>query len=410
MFSIFTNVGIELPITVLLLAMMALRARVTPKTSLWIKTDPEKLWRLLDIYDGKMEQWGSTTIRTDLIDANTLSFKKTFITTQPNGTVRTSDALFRVSARVENEFIELIRQGLEGKSENNELLKITHHISAENEGTRLKTAYHWGSRAIIAQLLARADLWGGAYRIKGLAETGVPDERPYIQISALVALVTGLMSLGAFALILGLPAAFLLIFALFVHEFGHLLAYRLMGQPWGRMVFLPFLGAMAMPRLPQESQGQTVFAALMGPGFSALLAILCMVPWMLGGQSNPYLIVLGLITAALNLFNLLPAEPLDGGVALRSVLTRMIGGKAQYGLLAIAAAIVVLGFVLDQIVLVMFGGLAAFVNLKPRKIDVGQIPLTSLQVGISALGYAAIGVSHISLLNFFVAQIGLLQQ
>jgi Zn-dependent protease len=405
MFSILTNVGLELPLTLLLLALLGLRARVTPTTSLWINTSPEKLWALLDVYDGKVENWGNTTIRSDLVDTVTQTFQKTFSTRQPNGTVRPFTALFRVSMKQPEKLLELTREGLEGKSEKNELLKITHELTPEKNGTRLKTAYYWGSRAIIAQLLARADLWGGAYRLKGLAETGVPDERPYIQISALVAVVTGLLSLAAFALMLGLPAAFLLIIALFVHEFGHLLAYRLMGQPWGRMVFLPFLGAMAMPRLPQESQGQTVFAALMGPGFSALLAILCTVPWLIGGQSHPYLMVLGFITAALNLFNLLPAEPLDGGVALRSVFTRLFGDKAQYGLLAIGGSIVLLGFALDQIILVLFGGLATFVNLKPRKIDAGQTPLTSLQVSISALGYAAIGVSYISLLNFFINQI-----
>jgi Zn-dependent protease len=148
----------------------------------------------------------------------------------------------------------------------------------------------------------------------------------------------------------------------------------------------------------------------MGPGFSALLGILCMVPWLLGHQPHQFLIVLGLITAALNLFNLLPAEPLDGGIAMRSVLTRIMGTKAQYGLFAMGVAIMLVGIYADQIVFLLFGGLATFVNLKPRKIDVGQTPLSSLQVSISALGYAAIGVSHITLLSFFFDQLALVNR
>ena len=67
----------------------------------------------------------------------------------------------------------------------------------------------------------------------------------------------------------GWPIALLLVAALLVHEFGHLFAYRLeIGQPWGRMVFLPFLGAIAVPRLGFATQGQIVFAAIMGPAFS----------------------------------------------------------------------------------------------------------------------------------------------
>ena len=42
----------------------------------------------------------------------------------------------------------------------------------------------------------------------------------------------------------------------------------------------------------------------------------------------------------LNLFNLLPVEPLDGGVALRSVLAKLMGAHARFGLLAIGVLIV----------------------------------------------------------------------
>jgi Zn-dependent protease len=404
MFSIFSHIGIEIPLTIALLALLALRMRVTPRTNLRINVSPQKLWDFVDVYDGKTEDWGNTKIHTALLDEGKQSFKKTYVTTQPNGTVRTFTAFFRISQRSTENFIELTREGLKGKSERNELLKISHKLTPEKSGTRLVTTYHWGSRALISQILARADLWGGAFRLKGLAETGKVNERPYQIISALVALVTGLISLLGFALLLGLPGAVLLIIALFVHEFGHLLAFRLSGQPWGRMMFLPFLGAMAMPRLPHESQGETVFAALMGPGFSTLLAIFCMLPWYVDGQLHPYLIILGMLTALLNLFNLLPAEPLDGGIALRSVLARIIGSKAQYGLMAIGLAIAGLGFAIDQIVLVLFGAMAAIVNLKPRQIDSGQTPLTSLQVSLTGLGYCAVGVSHLTLLNFFNAQ------
>ena len=48
------------------------------------------------------------------------------------------------------------------------------------------------------------------------------------------------------------------------------------------MIFLPFLGALAMPRLPYETQAQAVFSALMGPGFSLLLAFAITLPVMLG--------------------------------------------------------------------------------------------------------------------------------
>ena len=402
MYSILSNLGPEVPFTLILLALLGLRSNVTPRTSLWINAKLENVWSLIDTHDGKIENWGRTTVLSELVDEANQVFRKTYTTTLMNGMQRPVTALFSVSERREHQTITLERRGLEGKSLNNELLKITHVTIAENNGTRLKTTYHWGSRPLIAQLLARADLWSGAYRLKGLAESGKPDERPYYVISALVALITGIVTIGAFGIMMGMTFALLLVFALFIHELGHLLAFRMMGQPWGRMIFLPFLGAIAVPRLPFDSQGQAVFAALMGPGLSILLALTCSAHLVFGSQLNPLLIVLGMVTAGLNLFNLVPAEPLDGGIALRSVFARVIGQKAHYGLMLIGALVVVAGLYFSQIILIIFGGLAILANLKARSIDAGLLPLTKLQLYIAAFGYVAITASHISLLRYFM--------
>ena len=404
MYSILNNLSPEIPFTLILLALLGLRANIRPKTSLWINAKLDHVWSIVDIYDGKIENWGRTVVLSELSDAAAQTYLKTYTTTLTNGGQRAATALFRIAERREGRSITLERCGLEGKSLNNELLKITHEISAENNGTRLKTIYHWGSRPLIAHLLARADLWSGAYRLKGLAETGVPNERPYYMISALVALTTGIITVGAFGVMLGLAFSLLLVFALFIHELGHLLAFRMMGQPWGRMIFLPFLGAVAVPRLPFESQGQAVFAALMGPGLSILLAMVCSAHLVFGGELNPQLAVLGMVTAGLNLFNLVPAEPLDGGIALRSVFARMIGAKAHYGLMAIGAVVVAAGFYFSQIILIIFGGLAVLANLKARTIDAGLKPLSNLQLYITGFCYVAITASHISLLRYFFEQ------
>jgi Zn-dependent protease len=403
MFSFFLQMRPELPITLALLALLSLRAQIRPKTSLFIKAAPAKVWGLIDVFHGKTDNWGRVKVLTELLDEASQTYIMTYTTSLANGTGQPFQAKFRIAEKVENKLLVLKRVGLEGKSENNELLEIKHRVAPEKDGARLSTYYHWGSRPVIAQLLARADLWGGAYRLKGLAETGVPNNKPFFWISAGVALVTGLLSLLAFGMSLGLPFALVLVFALFVHEFGHLLAFRMMGQPWGRMIFLPFIGAIAVPRLPYQSQGQSVFAALMGPGFSAILAMACLLPFAWGWKDAPFYAALGAITAGLNIFNMLPAEPLDGGIALRSVLTRLIGKHASYGLMTIGVAIGLCGFAMDQIILVLFGALAILANLKTRKIDSGLVPLSTLQLCISAFGYMAITGAHMTMLRFFMA-------
>ncbi len=402
MFNLFFYVRPELPLTLALLALLGMRSRINAKTSIFVNASPAKLWGLLDIFHGKTDDWGRVKILTELFDAATQTYLMTYTTALTNGISRPFQAKFRVAERVEQHSLVLERILPEGKSENNELLKISYRLVPQGEGTRLSTAYLWGSRPLMAQLLARTDLWGGAYRLKGLAETGVPNNRPFFWISAAVGLITGLLSLAAFGLSMGLPFALVVVFVLFVHEFGHLLAFRMIGQPWGRMIFLPFLGAVAVPRLPYESQAQSVFAALMGPGFSALLASACLLPFAWGWKDAYFYAAIGAVTAGLNIFNMIPAEPLDGGIALRSVLTRLIGNYASYGLMAVGVVVTLCGLYLGQVIYMLFGFLAIVANLKTRKIDTGLAPLSSLQVCIAAFSYVAISAAHITLLRFFL--------
>jgi Zn-dependent protease len=402
MFSIISSIGPEIPLSLLLMGLLGLRAKVWPRASLVIKSTPEKLFDLLDIVDGKREDWGRTTTHTGMVDPDRRIFRKTYTTTLASGASRDTSALFSVRRRHSPDMLEIQREGLEGKTLNNELLSQRYDIAPEPGGARLTMTYEWGPRPLIAQLLARADLWGGVYRLRGLAERGVPDDRPYQTISAAVMILTGALSLGAFAMLVGWMIAGLLIAALFVHELGHLLAYRMMGQPWGRMVFLPFLGAIALPRLRFDSQGQAVFAALMGPGFSILLALVCTMHASAFGQlGSEFLVQLGFVAVLLNIFNLLPAEPLDGGVALRSVLGKLLGKHARYGLMAVGLLIIAAGLYWSSILLVLFGGIAIVLNLKSRTIDHGLVPLSRLQVTTSMFCYCFLIAAYVKLFTFY---------
>ena len=407
MFNLLQHAGWEVPLALLLLGLLTLRAKVKPQASLLIKATTAQVWELINPYDGKVDQWGRTTMTTRLADAVQHIYEFTWTATTPNGAARPTTATFRVRESQSERLLVLERTGIEGGSERNELLEISYELVSQPKGTRLKTKYVWGSRALLAQLLARADLWGGAYRLKALAETGKPNDNAHRLINAGVAVITGAFTVLAFGLTVDMSLALIFVFALLVHEFGHLLAFRLIGQPWGRIVFLPFLGAIAVPRMHYETQAQSVFAALMGPGFSCLLLILCTFATMLHAPAAALIFKIGVVTAGLNLFNLLPTEPLDGGVALRSVLTKMIGPRAPLALMALGLVLVCVGLYMQQLALVIFGGFAVVGNLRARKIDVGLTPLTSLQVSIFFFGYVVIFSAHYTMLYQFLDQMKL---
>ncbi|MCB1379152.1 MAG: hypothetical protein KDK89_12400 [Alphaproteobacteria bacterium] len=401
------NAGRELPFILLLLALLGFRWRVKPRASVLIHAPIDQVFALIDFREGHGRRWQKTNVKCDLIDAENQVYRLTFVTALTTGAVQSSQALFRVAAREVPTHLDIRRAGLEGQSHNSQLLRMCYTLAAEGHDTRLRIVYEWGPRPLLAQLLARADLWGSAYRIKGAAETGQPDYRTDALISTAVALATGFVTLWTFAFAFGWVIAILLVAALLVHEFGHLLAYRLIGQPWGRMVFLPFLGAIAVPRLGFVTQGQSVFAAIMGPGLSVVIPVLCAVyihMWP-GGSGQDVAVSIGLVSAALNLFNMLPVEPLDGGVILRSVAARIMGHYARFGLIALGLAIIAAGWYAEQVLLLIFGGLALLMNIRTRVIDYGLQPLSRLQVTISAFGFMSVVAAYAVLLRFFLSSI-----
>ena len=69
-------------------------------------------------------------------------------------------------------------------------------------------------------------------------------------------------SLGALALNRPLTAACAILYAIFVHESGHVLAMKACGMRTSGMYFLPFLGAVAVAKEPARTRGQEWFIAI----------------------------------------------------------------------------------------------------------------------------------------------------
>jgi Zn-dependent protease len=104
--------------------------------------------------------------------------------------------------------------------------------------------------------------------------------------------------------------------------------------------------------------------------------------------------VLGLASTGINIFNLIPVEPLDGGVALRSVLVRLSKRHMRAGLLAAGAAVILLGFATNMMFLSLIGVVAFLFNMKPRKVDDGLLPLTRAEIFGFVVAYFTIAAIH----------------
>jgi Zn-dependent protease len=119
------------------------------------------------------------------------------------------------------------------------------------------------------------------------------------KIKLLVTAGTAVASVGAYALIWGFPFAAGFVVLIFIHEMGHVIALRREGIKASAPMFIPFMGA--------------VITAILGSIAAAAVAILGL------ATHTSLLEALGYTGLFLNLFNLLPVVPLDGGRAMAAM-------------------------------------------------------------------------------------------
>jgi Zn-dependent protease len=120
-----------------------------------------------------------------------------------------------------------------------------------------------------------------------------------------------LVSLAAYAWIWGWKFGVGFILLLFVHELGHFLEAKRQGLDVGAPIFIPFLGAAILLKENPLNAWREAQIAIAGPIVGSIGAAAV---WLIGEQQNSELFVaLGFTGFFLNLFNLLPVVPLDGG-------------------------------------------------------------------------------------------------
>jgi Zn-dependent protease len=126
-----------------------------------------------------------------------------------------------------------------------------------------------------------------------------------------------LVSIAAYSLLWGWKFAVGIVLLLLVHEMGHVLELRRQGVPASAPLFIPFLGAfVGMKQMPKNAWKEAQ-VALAGPILGSVGAA---VVWGYAEATDSELLLAIAFTGFfLNLFNLLPIVPLDGGRAVAAL-------------------------------------------------------------------------------------------
>jgi Zn-dependent protease len=199
---------------------------------------------------------------------------------------------------------------------------------------------------------------------------------------------TMLVSIAAYALIWGWQFAVGFVLLLLVHEMGHVIQLRREGVEASAPMFIPFLGAVISAKSLGDDAAAEARVGLAGPILGTLGTLIPLGIWLATGEE--FWQALAYVGFFINLLNLLPVLPLDGGRAM-AALSPWVWFLGYAGLVGLT-------FVFPNPILILvliFGGLESWHRWKNRNTPEARayhaIPgRTRALVAVVYLGLAAL--------------------
>lgn len=140
----------------------------------------------------------------------------------------------------------------------------------------------------------------------------------------LITIITMLFSVFAYSFLYSPWFSAGLVLMLLIHEVGHVAAFRLIGYKASAPVFIPMIGAVVFGPKTDNPDHEAIIS-FGGPLLGGLAALALFGIWMVLPDKSDLILLISFSAVILNIFNLLPIRPLDGGG-----ITQAIGGWFKY--------------------------------------------------------------------------------
>ena len=195
-------------------------------------------------------------------------------------------------------------------------------------------------------------------------------------------------SMAAYVYLFTWQFAVLIMISLFFHESGHIWAMKRCGLKTKGIYFIPFMGAAAVSEDTFGTRRNEVYVAIMGPIWGFSLAVVTLIGYYITGNAL-YAAAAGWM-AMVNLFNLLPINPLDGGRIIKSITFSI---DSKMGLVFLVAGIIVsifltfLAGLILFLILLLIGTLELFFEFREYEV---YPPMAKNDIIISAILYVII--------------------
>lgn len=197
-----------------------------------------------------------------------------------------------------------------------------------------------------------------------------------------------LVSIVAYQLIFGWAFSVGFVLLLLVHEMGHVIQLRREGIEASAPMFIPFLGAVISAKSLGKDAAAEARVGLAGPVLGTIATLVPLGIWLATG--NDLWRALAYIGFLINLFNLIPVVPLDGGRAM-AALSPWVWFAGFAGLIAVT----ILYPNPIMILVLLFGGFESWRRWKARNTPEAKayhdIPTrTRVLVAVTYLSLAAL--------------------
>lgn len=216
-----------------------------------------------------------------------------------------------------------------------------------------------------------------------------------IKVKAVTTLGTMFISIAAYTLAFGWPFAVGLVLLLFVHEMGHVIQLRREGVEASAPVFIPFVGAIISAKSLGKDAAAEARVGLAGPILGTIGTLIPLAIYL--ATDSDLWRAIAYVGFFINLINLLPVLPLDGGRAMA-----VLGPKIWLAgiLLTVAATVIFLGPFMLLFVLLL-GGPELYHRFKNRHSEESRafhsVPTrTKVAVGVVYLSLAALLIAGVA--------------
>jgi Zn-dependent protease len=212
-------------------------------------------------------------------------------------------------------------------------------------------------------------------------------------------------SLAAYSWLFSIEFAIALILCLVFHEYGHIKAMKYFGLKTKGIYLIPFVGGLALSDDKINTRWQDIVISIMGPFFGLILSLACLVGYWI--TDIEILAGLAVFNALLNLFNMLPVLPLDGGHVLKSIAFSI---NSRVGIIACVLGAVLGVYISYHFGLALLGFLLAIGSIEilfeyKRRHLSDLLPLNRYAQIVSIIWYI-ITVGGLSAIIWFVGQTG----